>query len=98
MTKAPAWERRRGNASSVWRGADAAPRLVSVAAVDQAPARSPGGRNDTAHVAAAAIAVAVDRSADEDARAIERTVPASTVPASMPTAAVPMSRGCGRGE
>src|SRR5947199_6526733 len=62
--------------------------IRSVAAVHQPPARTPGGRDQAPHVAAAITAAVIGRAADEDAG----TTPAPAVmmvPAMMPTAMVP---------
>src|ERR1700712_2085363 len=72
-------------------------RIGSVAAVHQPPARAPGGTDQLAHIAAAAIAVAAAISAGEEAgtapAAVKATMmPATTVPPAMPTP----GRGGGR--
>src|ERR1700731_4008249 len=52
----------------------------SVAAVDQLPARSPGGRDQSPDIAAAIpVAAVIAGSADIEARAPEAAVPASVV-------------------
>src|SRR5690349_599591 len=61
--------------------------IRSVAAVHQPPARTPGGRNQTPHIAAAISAAVIGRAADEDAGAAPAAImmmPAAMVPAAAP--------------
>src|SRR5690349_21340404 len=55
--------------------------IRSVAAVHQPPARTPGGRNQPARIAAAISAAVIGWAADENARA---TPAVATMPAAMP--------------
>ena len=70
--------------------------IRSVAAVHQAPARSPGSGDQAAHIAAA-IASGVDRTADEKSgstpAAVKTAMPAAVVPTS--TVTVPSARRSG---
>src|SRR5579872_882347 len=58
---------------------------VSVAAIYQPPARSPGGRNQSSHIAAAITVTVVSGAADIDARSPPAVMPAR-MPAGVPTA------------
>src|ERR1700679_2918643 len=59
-----------------------------VAAVDQAPAGTPRGRNQLPHIAAA---VTIGRATDEDARTAP--APAAAVPSTVPAVAAPGGGG-----
>src|SRR6185503_8105772 len=60
--------------------------IRSVAAVHQPPARTPGGRNQAPHVAAAISAAVIGRAADEDAGATPAVITVMPAAAMVPAA------------